>query len=299
MTCDQRFLQRHLVVVFGLVTIAGWAQAAAKPIIFTSPTGGEVMAPGSMHTIRLDPKTRYKSIEIRLSTDGGQTFDEVVGTIDNKIKDWAKRNTLAWTVPATPTTQAMLRAVSVGGRTVGSGSTSAFSIGTVPGIESPAAHGSLSGLDADDHPQYMRVDGTRPMTGALDVQANVTASKLVLRNTSNTNTSTVQASAVTANRTYSLPDADGELAVVLRKTEPLDFGTVTSFNHGDSADITVTGAAIGDAVMATPAVPLSGRIVWMGYVSAADTVKIRLRNTSAFDTDPDGAGTSWAIRVIK
>jgi competence ComEA-like helix-hairpin-helix protein len=35
-----------------------------------------------------------------------------------------------------------------------------------------SAHGALLGLDADDHPQYLLVDGSRPMAGDLDAGGN-------------------------------------------------------------------------------------------------------------------------------
>jgi len=37
---------------------------------------------------------------------------------------------------------------------------------------SAPAHGELSGLDADDHPQYLLADGTRALTGALSMAGN-------------------------------------------------------------------------------------------------------------------------------
>jgi hypothetical protein len=45
------------------------------------------------------------------------------------------------------------------------------SIGNLPGITPD--HGGLSGLNDDDHPQYLRTDGTRLLTGDLDINNNV------------------------------------------------------------------------------------------------------------------------------
>jgi phage-related tail fiber protein len=39
------------------------------------------------------------------------------------------------------------------------------------GISASAVHGNLLGLEEDDHPQYVRVDGTRPMISPLDMGA--------------------------------------------------------------------------------------------------------------------------------
>lgn len=40
------------------------------------------------------------------------------------------------------------------------------------GISASAVHGNLLGLSADDHPQYFRTDGTRLMTGDIEVNNN-------------------------------------------------------------------------------------------------------------------------------
>lgn len=39
-------------------------------------------------------------------------------------------------------------------------------------IGTPTVHSSLSGLSSDDHPQYLRTDGSRPLTGDLDIGGN-------------------------------------------------------------------------------------------------------------------------------
>lgn len=63
-----------------------------------------------------------------------------------------------------------------------------------------------------------------------------------------------------------------------------------------SAAITVTGAALGDYVLVSAPYDLQG-ITCNGYVSATDTVKIRLQNetTSVIDL----ASGTWKVRVIK
>lgn len=43
-------------------------------------------------------------------------------------------------------------------------------LGSIGGVTT--SHGSLSGLSADDHPQYLLVDGTRAMSGDLDLNLN-------------------------------------------------------------------------------------------------------------------------------
>lgn len=62
-------------------------------------------------------------------------------------------------------------------------------------------HGALGGLLDDDHPQYLRTDGTREATGNIDTQVN-------LRFKSNTDFQATLDHANTAARTYTYPDVD-------------------------------------------------------------------------------------------
>lgn len=63
-----------------------------------------------------------------------------------------------------------------------------------------------------------------------------------------------------------------------------------------SPSITVLGAALGDAVEVYPPYSLQG-FVYSGYVSAADTVVIRVQNESGSTVDL--ASGSWRVRVKK
>ena len=83
---------------------------------------------------------------------------------------------------------------------------------------------------------------------------------------------------------------------MLTATAVLDFPSIAA-NDAQSLDITVTGAALGDAVfLGPPAAPEAG-LVWSARVSAANTVKIRLTNTTASPIDP--ASATWRATVIK
>lgn len=62
-----------------------------------------------------------------------------------------------------------------------------------------------------------------------------------------------------------------------------------------SSGITATGAALGDFVLVSAPYDLQG-ITCNGYVSAADTVKIRLQNETAGTIDL--ASGTWRVRVI-
>lgn len=64
-----------------------------------------------------------------------------------------------------------------------------------PTVSAPASHGSLLGLLNDDHPQYLLVNGTRAMTGALNMGTN-----------SVTNVGTVDGVTVSAHESRHLPN---------------------------------------------------------------------------------------------
>lgn len=64
---------------------------------------------------------------------------------------------------------------------------------------------------------------------------------------------------------------------------------------GETTTVTVTGAALGDFALASLGVDLQG-ITVTAYVSAANTVTVRLQNESGGTLDL--ASTTLAVRVI-
>lgn len=65
------------------------------------------------------------------------------------------------------------------------------------------------------------------------------------------------------------------------------------------ATVTVSGAVAGDAVIATPPATLDASLEVVGaYVSAADTVKLRVRNNHAADP-VDEAAANWVFVLIR
>lgn len=64
---------------------------------------------------------------------------------------------------------------------------------------------------------------------------------------------------------------------------------------GATTTVTVTGAALGDFVMVSAGVDLAG-ITVTAYVSAADTVSVRIQNESGGTLDL--ASTSITVRVL-
>lgn len=61
--------------------------------------------------------------------------------------------------------------------------------------------------------------------------------------------------------------------------------------------ITVTGAAAGDTVYVGPPSTIEEGLTWCAFVSAADTVTVRVHNTTAGAIDP--ASATWKAKVVK
>lgn len=76
---------------------------------------------------------------------------------------------------------------------------------------------------------------------------------------------------------------------ILGTTSTIDFGSTSAQSSSDSSGITLTGAAVGDAVfVGGPAAP-NVNTCFTGYVSATDTVKVRFNNYSSGAVDPASA----------
>jgi len=102
----------------------------------TSPNGGEVYTPGSHHNITWTASDAEDgtnlTIDIDLTTDGGNSFSPVAAAITNT-------GVFDWTVPAVSTTQARIRVIAhdSGGGTGGDASNANFTI-QVPQNQLPA-----------------------------------------------------------------------------------------------------------------------------------------------------------------
>lgn len=80
----------------------------------------------------------------------------------------------------------------------------------------------------------------------------------------------------------------------LTATATLNFPSISS-NGIEQLTVTVTGAVAGSPVMLGPPAAIEAGLTWSGYVSAADTVTIRLHNNSAVAVDP--ASATWTVSV--
>jgi hypothetical protein len=86
------------------------------------------------------------------------------------------------------------------------------------------------------------------------------------------------------------------IAAKLTATATLDFPSIAA-NGQQELTITVTGAVTGDAVMLGAPAAIEAGLQWSGWVSAADTVKIRVTNETAGAIDP--ASATWRATVVK
>ncbi len=82
-----------------------------------TPRGGEFFVVGQQQYVRV--ASRLKSVDVALSRDGGQTFENL-GTISATATDLTKRNSLAWTV-AGPASNACVIRISSGVFSISSG----------------------------------------------------------------------------------------------------------------------------------------------------------------------------------
>jgi hypothetical protein len=78
-------------------------------------------------------------------------------------------------------------------------------------------------------------------------------------------------------------------------TATLDFPSISS-NSSEELTITVTGAATGDVVILGAPSAIESGLTWCGYVSAADTVTVRLHKSSGGSVNP--ASATWKVTVI-
>ncbi len=90
--------------------------------------------------------------------------------------------------------------------------------------------------------------------------------------------------------------ASGELIEVLAVKTTIDFAEITTFTTGE-ATVTVLGARVGDSVTIGPPAAFESFLIATAWVSAADTVTIRLANISGGSIDP--AAADWRVVVHK
>ncbi|MEV4287356.1 capsid cement protein [Nonomuraea bangladeshensis] len=85
-------------------------------------------------------------------------------------------------------------------------------------------------------------------------------------------------------------------ATTLSASASLNFPSVAAAGQQELT-VTVTGAAVGDAVVLAPPAAVDAGLVWAGRVSAANTVTVRVANITDAPIDP--AAAAWGVQVIK
>lgn len=90
-------------------------------------------------------------------------------------------------------------------------------------------------------------------------------------------------------------DATFEQATMKSATATLDFGSIGA---GAVAELTIplTGAVAGDSVAVAAPAALEAGLVFSAFVSAADTVSLRVGNLTAGAIDP--ASADWTVSVF-
>ncbi|MER7213209.1 hypothetical protein ABT340_39615 [Streptosporangium sp. NPDC000239] len=81
----------------------------------------------------------------------------------------------------------------------------------------------------------------------------------------------------------------------LTASATLDFASIAAGAVG-TLTVTVTGASTGDFALVAPPGNLNAGLVVCGFVSAADTVTIRVLNGTAGAIDP--ASSTWKVTVF-
>lgn len=76
----------------------------------------------------------------------------------------------------------------------------------------------------------------------------------------------------------------------------LDFPSISG-NSTETLTVSVPGAGAGDVVSLGPPSTIETGLIWCGFVSATNTVTIRLHNSTGAPVDP--ASAIWKVAVIK
>lgn len=84
---------------------------------------------------------------------------------------------------------------------------------------------------------------------------------------------------------------------ILWTTGTVDFASTATLTSTDSSGITVTGASLGDPVILGSDTTYLANAQYSAFVSAADTVKVRLSNGTAGSLDP--ASQVFTVGVLK
>lgn len=163
-------------------------------------------------------------------------------------------------------------------------------------------HGSLTGLGDDDHTQYLLVDGTRAMSGALDMGSNAISNVTDFSATGTATVPTADTDAISNqdyNETVQTLSGSGTLTVDLSTANlvrveatgdvTIEFSNVTGTPPGNSLTIYFEDSdGSGPHTITWPS-----SVVWSGgtaedTVDASDNLEVSLLT--------DDGGTEWRAR---
>lgn len=142
--------------------------------------------------------------------------------------------------------------------------------------------------------------GTETPTAILEIKAGTaTANSAPIKFTSGTNLSSPEAGAIEYDGTnlYFTPNTTRKTILTkLSNTATINFPSITS-NNSSEQTVTVPGATTNGTCSCTPFGSIENGLKWSCYVSAANTVTIRLSNVASGSINP--ASKTWRATVIE
>ncbi|HLX63253.1 MAG TPA: tail fiber domain-containing protein [Planctomycetota bacterium] len=134
----------RIVLLSLALLLSSAVNGAATPVVITLPHGGEIFVIGQTQYVRLAATTKFKSVRIELSRDGGTTYS-VLGVIDNTVAV-PNRNVLQFQVAGPVSNNCVIRATGISQTAPGTGLTGSFVItDTIAPSPSGPAGGDLTG----------------------------------------------------------------------------------------------------------------------------------------------------------
>jgi len=138
-------------------------------IMLQSPVGGEVWTVGTTETIRWDT-VLVDDVDIRYSTDNGQSWQVITYTVDTSSQDWGQ---YPWVIPDQPSQECLVRIVIYGAESPLAISPATFTItrDSPPdgGSDGGGDAGGDSGIETDEDPTVGGSCGchSRPESGGF------------------------------------------------------------------------------------------------------------------------------------
>ena len=101
-------------------------------------------------------------------------------------------------------------------------------------------------------------------------------------------------SLTTARQTGTLPQEPYDYGAIISHSASITWASIAA-NSTQEQTVTVPGATSGNNVYVTPASSPGAGLMWVAYVSSANTVTVRMLNFTAAPVTP--ATVSWRIDV--